>query len=199
MAADTIGNQENKICHCFHCLPTCLPWVDGIRFHDLSFLRVLSQLFHSPVSLSSRDSNCSFLSAISVVSSAYLRLLIFLPGVLIPACASSILAFHIMYSACGLNKQGDNIQPWRTTPLLIWNQSIVLCPVVTVASWPAYRFLRMYIIMYKMLVKIWMVKGCCDMVSDANEEHAIGQQRKVCSRCNVAKNLAKLCSFSSVW
>ena len=44
-----------------------------------------------------------------------------------------------------------------------------------------------------------MVKGCCDMVSDANEEHAIGQQRKVCSRCNVAKNLAKLCSFSSVW
>ena len=31
----------------------------------------------------------SFLSAISVMSSAYLRLLIFLPAVLIPACASS--------------------------------------------------------------------------------------------------------------
>ena len=30
---------------------------------------------------------------------------------LIPACASSGLAFHMMYSAYKLNKQGDNIQP----------------------------------------------------------------------------------------
>ena len=50
------------------------------------------------------------LSAIRVVLSAYLRLLIFLPAVLIPACASSSLAFHMMYSACKLNKQGENIQ-----------------------------------------------------------------------------------------
>ena len=41
----------------------------------------------------------SLLSAIKVVSSAYLRLLIFLPTMLLPACASSSLAFHIMYSA----------------------------------------------------------------------------------------------------
>ena len=40
-----------------------------------------------------------------------------------------------------LNKQGDNIQPWRT-PFLIWNQSVVPCLVLTVASWPAYRVLR---------------------------------------------------------
>ena len=39
------------------------------------------------------------LSAISVVSSAYLRLLIFLPAILIPACDSSNLAFHMTYSA----------------------------------------------------------------------------------------------------
>ena len=38
-----------------------------------------------------------------------------------------------MYSAYKLNKQGDNIQPWHT-PFLIWNQSIVPCPVLTVAS-----------------------------------------------------------------
>ena len=38
-------------------------------------------------------------------------------------------------------KQGDNIQPWRT-PFPIWNQSVVPCPVLTVASWPAYRFLK---------------------------------------------------------
>ena len=43
----------------------------------------------------------------------------------------------MMYSAYKLNKQGDNIQPWHT-PFPIWNQSVVPCPVLTVASWPAY-------------------------------------------------------------
>ena len=56
----------------------------------------------------------SSLSAIRVVSSAYLRLLIFYPAILIPACASSSPAFLMMYSAYKLNKQGDNIQPWCT-------------------------------------------------------------------------------------
>ena len=40
-----------------------------------------------------------------------------------------------------LNKQGENIQPWNT-PFPIWNQSVFPCPVLTVASWPPYRFLR---------------------------------------------------------
>ena len=55
--------------------------------------------------------NSSSLSAIRVVSSAYLRLLIFLPAILIPPCVSSSPAFLMMYSAYKLNKQGDNIQP----------------------------------------------------------------------------------------
>ena len=46
-----------------------------------------------------------------------------------------------MYSAYKLNKQCDNIQPWHT-PFTIWNQSVIPCPVLTVASWPVYRFLR---------------------------------------------------------
>ena len=75
----------------------------------------------------------SSLSAIRAVSSAYLRLSIFLPAILIPACASSSPAFLMMYSAWKLNKQGDNIQPWRT-PFPIWNQSGFPCPVLTVAS-----------------------------------------------------------------
>ena len=54
----------------------------------------------------------SSLYAIRVVSLAYLRLMIFLLVILIPACASSSLAFCIMYSAYKLNKQGDYIQPW---------------------------------------------------------------------------------------
>ena len=81
----------------------------------------------------------SSLSAIRVVSSAYLMLLIFLLGILTPVCALSSLAFRRMYSAYKLNKQGDNIQPWCTA-FLIWNQSIVPCPVLTVASWPAFSF-----------------------------------------------------------
>ena len=51
------------------------------------------------------------------------------------------LTFHTMYFAYKLNKQGDSIQPW-CAPFPIWNQSIVPCLVLTVASWPAYRFLR---------------------------------------------------------
>ena len=83
----------------------------------------------------------SLLSVWSVVSSTSLRLLIFLQAILIPACASSSLAFHIMYSAGKLNEQGDNIQPW-CTPFPIGNQSIVPCMVLTITSQPAYRFLR---------------------------------------------------------
>ena len=83
----------------------------------------------------------SLLSAISVVSSVYLRLLIFLPAILIPACASSSPAFLLMYSAYKLNKQGDNIRLGHTL-FPIWNQFVVPWPVLTVASWPVYRFLR---------------------------------------------------------
>ena len=83
----------------------------------------------------------SLLSAIRVVSSAYLRLLIFLLEILIPACASSSLAFRMMYSAYKLNKQGDSTQPWHTR-FLIWSQLVVPSPVLTVASWPVHRFLR---------------------------------------------------------
>ena len=83
----------------------------------------------------------SLLYAIRVVSSAYLRLLIFLPTILIPACTSFRPVFLMMYSADKLNKQGDNIQPW-CTPFPIWNQSLFPCPILTVASWPAYRVLK---------------------------------------------------------
>ena len=85
--------------------------------------------------------NSSLLSAIRVVSSAYLRLLMFLPAILIPACSSNSPAFLMMYSAYRLNKQGDRRQPCRT-PFSILNQSVVSYRVLTVASWPAYRFLR---------------------------------------------------------
>ena len=49
-----------------------------------AMILALSQLFDSPLSLSWRGFLVSLLSAIRVVSSAYLRLLIFLPTILIP-------------------------------------------------------------------------------------------------------------------
>ena len=80
-------------------------------------------------------------SSLRVKSSAYLRLLIFLPEILIPVCPSSSLAFCMMYSACKLHRQGDNTQPWGT-PFPIWNQYVVPRLVLPDISWPAYRFLR---------------------------------------------------------
>ena len=51
------GAPKNKVSHCFHCLPIYVPRSDGTGCHDLSFRNVeLSQLFHSPLSLSSRGS-----------------------------------------------------------------------------------------------------------------------------------------------
>ena len=68
-------------------------------------------------------------------------MLTFLLAILIPASESSSPASHTMYSAYKLNKKGDNMQPWRP-PFPIWNQSVAPCPVLTVPSCPAYRFLR---------------------------------------------------------
>ena len=105
MAAVTIcsdlGAQKNKVWHCFHCFPIYFPWSDGIRamifvFWKLSFKPTFSL---STFTFIKRLSSSSSLSAIRVVSSAYLRLLIFLPAILIPVCASSSLEFLMMYSA----------------------------------------------------------------------------------------------------
>ena len=82
--------------------------------------------------LNQRNSSSSSLSAIRVVSSAYLRLLMFLPPILIPACNSSSLAFLMMCSANRLDKQGDSRQPCHT-PFSTLNQSVAPYRVLTVA------------------------------------------------------------------
>ena len=118
----------------------------GVMGPDVMILVFWMLSFKPTFSLSSftfikRLFSSSLLSAIRVVSSAHLRLLIFLPAILILSHTSSSPAFLMMYSAYKLSKQGDNIQPWHT-PFPIWNQSVIPCPNLTVASWPAYRFLR---------------------------------------------------------
>ena len=88
-------------------------WV--LSQQSLSFFTFIKRLFSS-----------SSLSAIKMVSYAYLRLLMFLCAVLTPACSSTSLEFCRMYSAYKLNKQGDYIQAWHT-PSPILNQSVVPC------------------------------------------------------------------------
>ena len=92
MAAVTIcsdfGVQRNKVCHIsptiYHEVmePDAMILVFGMlslkTTFSLSSLTFIKRLFSS-----------SSLSAIRVVSSAYMRLLIFLLAILIPACASS--------------------------------------------------------------------------------------------------------------
>ena len=83
---------ENKICHCF---PIFCHEVMG---PDAIILDFLMLCFKPAFSLSSltfinRLFSSSSVSAIRVVSFTYLRLLIFLPAIWIPVCASSNLAF----------------------------------------------------------------------------------------------------------
>ena len=126
-SAVILEHPQNKFCHCFQCfLSICREvmgsdamilvfWMWSFKAaFSLSFFTVIKKLFNS-----------SSLSAIRVILSVYMMLLIFLPAILIPACASASHVFYIMYSAYKLNKQGDNIQPWLT-PFPIWNQSVVL-------------------------------------------------------------------------
>ena len=95
----------------------------------------------SSFTLIKRFFSSSSLYAIRVVLSACLRLLIFLQIIFIPGCDTSSLAFCMMFSAFTLNKQGDNIQCCHT-PFSVLNPSVAPCLVLTVASWPAYRFFR---------------------------------------------------------
>ena len=140
------GAQENKVCHCFHLFivfpSICheMMWVDAMilvfwilrfkpAFSPSSFTFIRGSLF--PLHFLPWEWHHLH----------YLKLLMFLPPILIPACNSSSPAFLMMCSAYRLNKQGDSIQPC-CTPFSIFNQSIVPYRVLTVASWPAYKFLR---------------------------------------------------------
>ena len=131
--SDTVFTVSQSICYEWMVLGAMMSvfWILSFKpVFSLSSFTFIKRLFSS-----------FLLSAIKVVSSAYLRLLIVLLAILIPACASSSPPFLVMYSAYKLNKQGDNIQPW-CTPFLIWNQSVVPCPVLTVASWEIYMQIR---------------------------------------------------------
>ena len=136
--------QEEEICHTSTFSPSICQAVIG---RDTMILVFFFLIFHfkAALSLSSftfikRLFSYSLLSAIRVVSSAFLRLLMFLPFVLIPACNSSSSAFF--HDVLSLQvKQGDSTQACHI-PFSVLNQSVVPYRVLTVASWPEYRFFR---------------------------------------------------------
>ena len=109
--SNDFGTQENKTFHCFYFFSIYLPWSYVTVRQDLSFLMLNFKPVCSLYSfiLIKRLFNSSWLSTIRMISSAYLRLLIFLLEILIPGYDSSSPAFHMMYSAYKSNKQGDNI------------------------------------------------------------------------------------------
>ena len=93
--------------------PNCLPWSDGTRWTRWNLILVFWMLSFKPASFKPAFSlslctlnkslfSSSSLSAIRMVSCAYLRLLIFLPATLIPVCDSASHYFtwctlHISY------------------------------------------------------------------------------------------------------
>ena len=89
---------QNKVCHCFHYSPSIYLEETGLDamifvFQMLSFKPVFSL---SSFTFIKRLFSYSSLSAVNVMSSAYLRLLMILPAIFIPACASSSPAFHMI-------------------------------------------------------------------------------------------------------
>ena len=87
-----------------------MKWWDWMPWSSFSECWVLSQLFHfSSFTFIKRVFSSSSFYAMRMVSPAYLRSLIFLLAVLIPACVPSSPAFLMMYSVYKLNKQDNNI------------------------------------------------------------------------------------------
>ena len=134
-----------------------MKWWMVLDFWMLSFKPALSI---SSFTFIKRLFSSSSISAIRVVSYAYLRLLIFLLAFLIPTCALSSLVFCMVYYAYKLNKQSNNIQPWHTRfPIL--NQSNVPCLVLTVASWPAYYCYLLYTIKTNIAFQFELEAAAC--------------------------------------
>ena len=123
-----------------------MKWWDQMPWSSFSECWALSQLFHSPLSLK-RFFSSSSLSAIRMISSAYLRLLIFLPAILIPACNSFSPAFHMM---CSAGSHHGRSHPWQKScgrELLSKASELNRLPRLSRASTPKTRICLFYYFM----------------------------------------------------
>ena len=147
------GAPQNKVCHC---LPIYLPWGDGIGCHDV---RLLKQSFKPTFSLSSHFHRGSLVLCFLLCTSELIGIS---PGNLDSSLCTIQPGISHDVPAYALDEQGDSLQSWPT-PFPIWNQSIVPCSILTVASWPAHRFLRRQVtglVVFSSLEEFSTV--CCD-------------------------------------
>jgi len=170
--------------------PFYFPWSNGAVCHDLScfcccccccflLFNLKPALSFSSFTLIKRLFSSSSLSATRVVASTYLKLLMFLPPILIPACNSPSPAFLMMWSEYRLNKQGDSRLPCGI-PFLILNQSVVPYRVLMVASWPTYRFLRKQVRWSGIPISLSSVRFRHSVMSDSLRPHELQQARPPC-------------------
>ena len=148
MAAVTIcsdfGAQENEICHCFHFSPsTCHEMVGPDAMIFVFWMLSFKAGFHPPLSPSSTGSlvPLHFLPSKSyhlpIWGCWYFSWQSWFQLVLL-----LVLVWHFVWCTLHmLNKQVTIYKPWCTS-FLILNQFVVPCSVLTVASCPAYRFLK---------------------------------------------------------
>ena len=91
-----------------------IKWWDQMPWSYFSGYWVLSQHFHSPLHFH-QNSLYFFAFCLKGGIICISEVIDISPSnILIPACDSSSLAFPMMYSVHKLNKQGENIQVWRT-------------------------------------------------------------------------------------
>ena len=164
MAAVTIcsdfGAPQNKVCHCFYCFPIYFPWTDGTTCMVLDFwmLSYMPAFSLSSFTFMKRLFSSSSLSAIRVISSAYLLTLI--PVIWIPGYDSSTLAFctiilHQFSSVQLLSRVRLFATPWITArqaslsitisrsslrlgPSSLWYHPAISSSVVPFSSCPQY-------------------------------------------------------------
>ena len=102
----------------------CVKWWDWIPWSSFFECWVLSQIFHPLLYFHQEALQFLFTfyhkRGVICISEVVYILLIFLLAILILACDLSSPAFHMMYSAYKLNKQGHNIQPCRI-PVYDWS------------------------------------------------------------------------------
>ena len=137
--------QEGEICHYFYFSPSIFHEVMGpdamiLLFLMFSFKPALTLFLHPHQGLFGSSS----LSAIRVVSSAYPRVLMFLPPILIPACNSSSPAFLKMCSVYRLSKHGGVavqieslvVPRWKgNKPVNDLAQDLLRFPSVPIKNW----------------------------------------------------------------
>ena len=136
---------QNKVYQCVHCFLIYLPWSDGTRCHDFRFwnremknLSYSSPFWEKDMFVIAILLNCNSPVFLPGESPGRWSLVGYSPRGHKESDTTERLHFHF-HSAYKLNKRSDNMEAWHT-PFLIWNH--VPCPVLNVASWPSYRFLR---------------------------------------------------------